>query len=492
MDLAKLEINLRPRTPWEGIDLGFSLARHWFVQLWLLWLAAAVPIFLILNLLLPLPMWLAGFLAWWFKPLYEPPLLYWLGRVIFAHQPEVSEMRAQWWTVLHNQLLANLTWRRLSPSRSFVMPVAVLEGLRGKARTDRIRVLARQQHAAGWLTIAGLHFEIILELGLLIMLVALLPDELRSFELRAYLFEPTGWQLWLQQLTGLLAMSVIAPFYVAAGFGLYLTRRSQLEAWDIELGFRNLMKRLQTRRLVAAVCISLLAGTAGLLLPNPPVQASELTRGEAKALIQAVMQDDDFGQRETQTAWKYIGQADEDAMQDPHWLLEWLIDLVKGFTHGLAFVGEWLIWLALGGLIVYLVVWFLRNRSLLQRFTAREHKQGEIPATMMGLDIRPESLPADIPTEALKLLEQGAQRSALSLLYRGSLSVLVHRYQLKIPDSATEGECLDLAREALGEKGFGYLVVLTQSWRQLAYGHHRPDLQTTEQLCHGWKQAYGE
>ncbi len=92
----------------------------------------------------------------------------------------------------------------------------------------------------------------------------------------------------------------------------------------------------------------------------------------------------------------------------------------------------------------------------------------------------------------MSLLRQGQQRSALSLLYRGSLSVLVHQYQLEIPGSATEGECLELAQQVLSQSGFGYLEVLTQSWSHLAYGHHLPDQQITEELCHGWKRAYGE
>ncbi|MEN8179220.1 MAG: hypothetical protein ABFS39_11490 [Pseudomonadota bacterium] len=492
MDLAKLTINLRPRTPWEGIDLGFTLARHWFLQLWLLWLVGAIPIFLILNLLLPISLWLAGILAWWFKPLYEPPLLYWLSRVTFAEQPSVGEVRGQWWRILRNQLLANLTWRRLNPSRSFVMPVAVLEGLTGKPRLARIRVLSRQQHAAGWLTLLGLHFEIILELGLLILLVALLPEELRSFELREFLFEPTGWQQWLQQLTGLLAMSVIAPFYVAAGFGLYLTRRSQLEAWDIELGFRKLAKRLHNRRRVAGVMMGLCAAIAGLTLPDQPLQAAELSRAEAKSLIQSVMQEDDFGKRETQTSWKYIGQTEDENTQELHWLVEWLIEIVKGFTQGLAAIGEVLMWLALGGLIVYLAIWFLRNRGLFGRSAAKETRQRQGPVAMMGLDIRPESLPTDIAAEAVRLLRQGQQRQALSLLYRGSLSVLVHQYRLKVPGSATEGECLELARAVLGQQGMDYQAALTHAWCRLAYGHDQTDLQALEQLCNGWERVYGK
>ena len=30
MDLAKLTVAARPRTPWEGVDLGFAMAREWF------------------------------------------------------------------------------------------------------------------------------------------------------------------------------------------------------------------------------------------------------------------------------------------------------------------------------------------------------------------------------------------------------------------------------------------------------------------------------
>ena len=31
----------------------------------------------------------------------------------------------------------------------------------------------------------------------------------------------------------------LEPFYVAAGFGMYLNRRAELEAWDLEQEFRR-------------------------------------------------------------------------------------------------------------------------------------------------------------------------------------------------------------------------------------------------------------
>ena len=36
-----------------------------------------------------------------------------------------------------------------------------------------------------------------------------------------------------------IAVLFLEPFYVAAGFAMYLNRRAELEAWDIEQEFRR-------------------------------------------------------------------------------------------------------------------------------------------------------------------------------------------------------------------------------------------------------------
>jgi hypothetical protein len=36
-----------------------------------------------------------------------------------------------------------------------------------------------------------------------------------------------------------IAVLFLEPFFVAAGFGMYLHRRAELEAWDIEQEFRR-------------------------------------------------------------------------------------------------------------------------------------------------------------------------------------------------------------------------------------------------------------
>ena len=63
------------------------------------------------------------------------------------------------------------------------------------------------------------------------------------------------------------------------------------------------------------------------------------------------------------------------------------------------------------------------------------------PTHVQELDIRPESLPADVGAAALALWERGELRAALALLYRGMLSRLVHVHGAVIRASSTEEEC---------------------------------------------------
>ena len=187
------------------------LAREWFLPLWLLWMVSALPMMLLLTLL-PLPLWLAGVLLWWFKPLYEPPLLFWLGRRLFGERPSWRELRQAWPGATLPQLFSNLTWRRLNPARSFVMPVSVLERLKGAPRSQRIRVLSRKSNAASWLTVIGIHFEFVLELGFISLVVMLIPEEMLWVSWQDYLFDPDPVSEWIHQICALLAMSLMAPF----------------------------------------------------------------------------------------------------------------------------------------------------------------------------------------------------------------------------------------------------------------------------------------
>lgn len=511
MELDKLEISLRRRTPWEAIDLGFALARRWFMPLWLLWLASAAPLGVILFLMLHDQLWLLVLLVWWFKPLYEPPLMFWMSRAVFGEQLPVKVVLRQWWTVVRPQLLLNLTFRRFNPSRSFTLPVALLEQLKGKPRGERLRVLGKNQHAATWLTVIGIHLETILQSAFVATVFLLIPEDLRWTDLNDLVFAPGRIGEWLQLAGGLLCMSLIAPFYVAAGFALYLNRRSELEGWDIEINFRRTSERVKSSRTNlpgkrgrknAGKAIT--KGTAALLfvslfafmLPNTPVEAGQsVSASEAKPIIEEVLEDEAFGRYEQTHYWKYIGQPDVNGATDNNWffdLLEGLFKILGGVFEGTAEIGKILIWIVGIAVVVYLLYRVAGNRQWFSHFQrSRVRSSRKQPVELFGLDLRPDELPDNPALEARNLAAEGAFREALSLLYRGALVYLVIQEQLEVPDSATEGECLVLVKASRSRAEADYFDSLTGHWLRMAYGHITPEAAPVLVLCDRWQEVYG-
>ena len=81
MQIDQLRVALKPRSKWEAADLGIKLAIRWFLPLQIAWLALALPFFI---LALQLDGFISQvFLLWWFKPLYERPVLMTLSTLIF-------------------------------------------------------------------------------------------------------------------------------------------------------------------------------------------------------------------------------------------------------------------------------------------------------------------------------------------------------------------------------------------------------------------------
>lgn len=485
MDLARIAVKLRPRNPWEGIDLGFMLAREWLLPLWLLWMMSAVPVMLLLAVL-PIPYWLVVLLFWWFKPLYEPPLLYWLSRRLFGERLSWRELREAWPRAVLPHLLANLTWRRLHPSRSFLMPVSVLEHLKGKQRSQRIRVLSRRSNAASWLTVVGAHFEFALYTGFIFLLILLVPDELLWFDVQEFLNRPNVFSLWIQQIGYLLAISMVAPFYVAGGFALYLTRRSELEGWDMELGLRRMARRCSTS-VASWVGALLLGGLAVWAIPATPLQAGEFERQVVRSHIEEVLTDEAFGKDQEVINWEYVGDKSNDEVDRDNPFLEWLLSSSESF----ATFGEFLLWLGGGALLAYLIYWFLTHRELQRGGLGRSRNGQAVPSHVAGLDLRPDSLPEDPAAEAERLIEAGDYRGALSLLYRGALSSLVHQHALDIPVGATEGECRRLVAIQLGQDLHGCFSGLTSVWLNQAYGHWPPGRDQALRLCREWRSCFG-
>jgi hypothetical protein len=504
MQLDQISARIRRRTDWEGVDLGFAMARHWFLPLWTLWWLTALPFTLLATALLHA--WPSALIVvvWWFKPLYEPLLLFWLSRRLFGEELSVRETLRAWRRALPPRLLANLTVRRLSANRSFYMPVSHLEGLRGKERTKRLNVLRGNRSAGTWLTIGGIHFETALEVAFLLLALYLVPDELMPEGAWALFAGEAPVISWLGDAFSLLAMSVVAPFYVAGGFALYVTRRSELEAWDLELAFRRMAPRFRPASGAAAAVTLVLA--LALAVPAPRAVAAEpyagtgaapaasepstqsdqpppstaVTPERVREAITQVMDEKEFGEKRQVRYWKYIGKKEPDKKK-PEWDFGWVRHLAEALEYAL--------WIGVAVLLGWVLLHLLRLVEWLPR--RRTAAPSAKPSVLFGLPVTPDSLPDDVPAAVQALLTDGKLRPALALLYRATLVQLIHAHHLRIPDSATEGECgrIVAARRPAPEADF--FSRLTRAWVWCAYGHVAPPPADVALLCDHWRTIYG-
>jgi thiosulfate reductase cytochrome b subunit len=240
MRVDALAVRLRPRPMGEAADLGVLLVHGHARSILRVW----GPLYLVVALLalatIELGSWVPGTVIFCLKPWLDRSLLFVLSRAVFGEATHWRDLRAQRSAVWWRDLLASLTLRRLSPWRSYTQPIAQLEGQRGKARRSRRNQLLRgKRGAASAMHIVFANAEMVLCLGLVSLAVWFAPegthrhvfDWLRDSESVAN-------QLVLNAIY-VTVVFLLEPFYVAAGFAMYLNRRVELEAWDIEQEFRR-------------------------------------------------------------------------------------------------------------------------------------------------------------------------------------------------------------------------------------------------------------
>ena len=173
------------------------------------------------------------------KPWLDRTILFALSRALFGEPTVLADVWAARREVWGSQLAATLTLRRLSASRAFTQPIRQLEGLTGGACAARVRQLAtRHRGVARMATQAFAAAEFALFMSVQ-SLQAWLTPRTGSFTWTDLLFHPGAYQVLVTTLAYAAAVSFLEPFYVAAGFGMYLNRRVELEAWDIEQEFRR-------------------------------------------------------------------------------------------------------------------------------------------------------------------------------------------------------------------------------------------------------------
>jgi len=479
--LENVTAEIRPRVPWESIDLGCALARRHIGAIWKAWSLTVVPLWFLLAILLRHhPVWFI-LVVWWLKPIYDRVPLFVVSRALFGDVPSVKDVLKVWPRLLVKRLWFALVIGRFSPSRSLTLPISELEGLRGLPYRQRVNLLERNGgEGAAMATLVAMVLEVVAALGLVLLVFYMVPAEISEKwkygveEFFAYsdFYEVPNSLLWLVAVVQMMAITLMEAFYVSAGFALYINSRTLTEGWDIELAFKRMGARLESLRKGAGVLLFILASN---LLLTPSVNASE---DSPKDQISEILSDDDFTIHhrivkvpvEREMSWSYGGSG-----------------------AGLALFGSVLFYLILIGLIVGLVYLIYRNRHIFlsgRRLSDPDHS----PKTreVMGMDVSPESLPADVVMEARKAWESGDYQGALSLLYRGAIVWLIHRADAPIGEGDTEGDCLRHVEVLERERTLGvdaYFSNLTHVWMGVAYGKLKPEDATMRELCDAWPFA---
>lgn len=219
----------------EAADLGVRLCQSAAREVYRCYLLVAMPLIALCLATYEIAEWLPALLIWWAKPWLDRTVLFVLARAAFGQATTVADLirsrRHVWW----EQLFLSLTMRRLSPWRSFTQPVYQLEGL--PFRASRQRVMQIRRGRAGPATLMTSTFSVT-ETMLTVALVSLIfwftPGPTNPFTPDAL----AGLRIPMTAAYALVVL-FLEPFYVAAGFAMYLNRRAQLEAWDVEQELRR-------------------------------------------------------------------------------------------------------------------------------------------------------------------------------------------------------------------------------------------------------------
>lgn len=497
MNIWETRLNFRPRSGWEALDLGARLFQERPALYMAVWATLSLPVYaLVLALCWQQPEW-GGFLVWWLKPLFEAPVLWLMSQQVFEPLPPYRQcVRTAFRQMWRPRLIGDLTWRRFSLRRSLVLPVTLLEGLSGKAHQRRCNELSRQSGgAASWLAFFGIHLESILAFGLLAMLFwlwtgdpaqnivagpfggARSTDALQQIEALVSSGEGLIFQHLLNGIYVLL-LCFWGPIYVACGFTLYLNARTKAEGWDIRLAARKIQDRLLgSSSTLWALALAVFIGFSfsGSLHAEPLPQREKVEQIRDNTLRKAPFQS-------IKTKTEYcLFKCDKDDDASSRQLPE-LPDVkppLPVWFNALMY--------ALIGLLLALVLWILYRWY--QANGGFGLSQGEeVPETLFGMKITPESLPNDVASAVLAEYERDP-RAAMSLLYRASLSQISRRYGLPLRSSDTEGQVLKRVRQRQPQL-LDYWQPLTDNWVELAYAHRLPEREAVHSLCRQYCQEF--
>lgn len=485
---------LRPRNDWEAADLGVELARAWVGPLARVWTVAYLGPALLLVAASPWP-GMTALLAWWVRPVAERAVLEVLARRTFGRRQSMAAALATMPQLLRTPgpLVASLAWRRLSPIRTLWLAVWHLEGLRGPAARARIGVLTRDgRGVASWCASIGLLASGLMALSLLALVLALLPDAMGA-TLSAWVNGDTSLPLrearvWAALV--ILADGLCAPWIIAAVFGLYISRRTDLEAWDLEQVFRGMARRLA---MVSLVCLLLwlastpVAAQSRSSSPPPPRESRAApttppqgTNFEPRQAIRRILADPAFGRPQTVQQWR-VRQGPRRAPATPPAWMTWLLQHVPRVAATL----RWGMWVVAIGVIGWLALAIWRGR----RRPAPSPDDDVL--SVVADDARPADVPPpDVARRARAAIASGAVVDALGLLYAGALHACVERGTLDLQPGDTEADCLRRLRGRLPGDTERTLREVIGAWQAAAYARRVPTPERALAMCDAYLEHF--
>jgi len=457
------------------------------------WFALTLPAMLAVIAVTAYTDWggLALLVYWWLEPITDGPILRLISRHLFGETPDWQAALRQAPATAWQNKLYWLTPFRLHLARSAMLPITQLEGLTGGRRRQRAKTIGSRvfSHGTG-VTAVYHHLVLVVVLGVTALLWLLLPEALRqaySDDLVTTLMsEGSRASMVANAVFFYIAQSILHPWFVGAGFGLYINCRTQLEAWDVEVAFRRLAKRRAAATAAAAIlCACLLPPVPGEAQEADPEDPASTLEGfwdpdDVDAAVERVYADENLQRFETKKTW----QRKEPVARSKRPQLDWL----GGLGDVVAVLIEFALWVVLGLLILIVIMTRDRWLPLLQSASLTGASRRRV--VLADGAVSEETLPDNIPDAVLTLWRESRHRESLALLYRAAVFRTVVRYDIDLPESATEMVCLRAVRNAASETDTRYFRDIVSAWIQCAYAKRRVEDGTVEQFCERWSSHH--
>ncbi len=485
MQLENVTAKIRSRSRWEAIDMGCVMARRRYGAILLAWLLTVVPMWVIgivgFGMITDGGAHLFWSVVWCWLTLgvADRVPLYLMSRELFGEKVSVVQVVRLWWTGMMYRGFFKALISRLSFSRMLSLPVSELEGLKGAAYKARVRLLSRNGgDGATQASMVSLLLVAVTVVGFYLMIMMVLQfygesEVLNMFsdDVERFGDEYAGW--WLLFLFYLMSVMLIEPFFVGAGFAMYINSRTVTEGWDIELCFKRMSERLKI--LVSGKVVKvMLIGIATAMLGIGNGMAALKAKVPNDPRVEKILKSDDFDVHHK----TYEERDKSPGPKSPH-ITTGNASLFQG--------GMIVLFYCLLALVVGVIVWFIyQNRHAFKK-GGDVVEDEDVPKvkSVMGMDVTPESLPLEVHEEARQAWLRGEYHLALSLLYRGAISWMVHHGRVAILESDTEGDCVRRVEEKRLQTG-EYFRQLTQIWVGQAYGDQLPSDDVVMRICDQW------